>query len=228
MPPSFFRTINLILVMTVLIALTIVGIRAYKNEKNLSNTPGVSSKEISQEKNNKERKTYKDDQYGFSFEYPAIWLLNDELASTLAEGIVNLISPENKKSAEESLKKVSEGEYYYVDFVVDQCEAFDTNCLGVGNPGKSYKNIEEFLADVEGNSDYERINNMRTVNMGGLKGYGVLIGGLGIHFAVMVEHNNNVFTLHFPSTESSIDLDTRTVSLSPEQQHILSSFRFTR
>lgn len=215
--------------MSVLIALTIVGIRAYKNEKKASNTPDVSNKEISQEKANKDRKTYKNDQYGFSFEYPASWLLNDELASTLAGGIVNLISPENKKSAEESLKKIiSEGEYYYVDFVVDQCEAFDTNCLGAGNPEKSYKNIEEFLADVEGNSDYERSNNMRTVNTGGLKGSGVLIGGLSIHFAVMVEHNNSVFTLYFPSTESSIDLNKRTVSLNPEQQHILSSFKFTR
>jgi len=171
-------------------------------------------------------KIYKNDKYGFTFEYPKGWLLEEKNMSYGDEiEIFTVISPEHDKQFEEDSKKeFFEGGYYYNDFGVSYCKNINTDCATGGDGKTSYSNIEEFLIAEERSSIIlkERSKILPYVNIGDLQGYGVIRIGLGANYEVMVEHNG-IYLLDFPSSEGA-----ENYKLTPEQQHILSSFRFTR
>jgi len=167
-------------------------------------------------------KTYKNDQYGALFEYPKDWILSEENVQ-YEDGIeiLSVISPEHSKQLDENSKReIFEGGYYYKDFAVSWCKSINTDCARGGNWDgmRTYEDIEDLLTDS--NSFKQRSNIMADVNIGGLKGYGVISGGLGANYEVMVEYNG-IWLLGFPN----VDVDQK---LSSEQQHILSSFKFTK
>ncbi len=173
-------------------------------------------------------KIYKNDKYGFTFEYPEDWLLAEKnmLYGDQVE-MVTIISPEHDKQFEEdSRKELFEGGYYYNDFSVSYCKNINTDCARGGDGKTSYSSIGDFLAAEEQSpvALKARSKILPNVSIGDLQGYGVVSIGLGANYEVMVEHNG-IYLLDFPSS----DLEgAENYQLTPEQQHILSSFRFTR
>lgn len=211
-----------VMVIVVAIILLAGGAFAYKTwqgrqlaQQSVQNQPATQDETVNW-------KTYKNDKYGLSFEYPKDWLLNDrEVSDENGAEIVSLISPEGERGLEEDSKKeFFEGGYYYKDFAVSYCKSINTECTTGGSwiGERVYNGIEDLLSDE--NSFKQRSNFMPSVDIGGLKGYGVISSGFYANYEIMVEHNG-IFLLDLPN----VDTDT---ALSQKQQHILSSFRFTR
>ena len=158
-------------------------------------------------------KTYKNGEYGFEFKYPSNWILNNQKYTTNA---VSVISPENDLLA----KKTFEGSYYYINFSVNICDRQSVNCLMGGTyVDMKNKTILDFLNDQTPYRSYQKSSSMPEVNVDGVKGYGIIAGGFGANYEIILERNNKIYVIDFPSSENELTL---------EQKIILSTFKFTK
>jgi len=180
----------------------------YQNQNEVQNNqPQVASDEMS------DWKTYRNEEYGFEFKYPPNWILDDQKFDGDAIGV---ISPENDFLA----RKTFEGSYYYTNFSVHACDRLNQNCLMGGTyVNMKNKTILDFLNDPSPYKSYEKSSFMPEVNIDGIKGYGIIAGGFGANYEIILERDNRIYIIDFPSSEKE---------LTAEQKEILSTFKFIK
>lgn len=158
-------------------------------------------------------KTYRNDEYEFEFKYPKDWILNNQ---KVGSRIVSIISPENESLA----KKEYEGTYYFIDFAVSVCDKFKDSCpMGGTWVDMKNKSIIDFLNDKSPYKSYQKSSFMSEVIVDGMQGYGIIAGGLGANYEIILEKNSEIYSIDFPSSEKELTL---------EQKTMLSTFKFTR
>jgi hypothetical protein len=150
---------------------------------------------------------YVNEKEGFSFSYPRTWIIEQGVADGI---IVTLADRAGRLAISGGL-----GDY---DFTVTKCTSINTECATDGEwiGKRQYKNIADFFTDKM--SAKQPSQTKPTVTVGGLTGYGVIRGGAGNNYEIMIEHNGEIFLLDFSSSEGD--------KLTPEYNQIISSFKF--
>ena len=158
-------------------------------------------------------KTYKSEEYGFTFKYPKDWIIENR---TTRGEIVRIISPENKKVLSEG----REIESYAYNLSVSYWKSMNEEVARGGEwVGQwTYKDLEDYLTDSM--SLKKKVS--QTI-VDGKTAYYVNVGGYGSHLAIMLE-NNGVYELDFNSTDPSAGETSATGS----EATILSTFKFTK
>ena len=223
------KILSLPLAIIALVIIVIVGIylalvvRQTKQEEELTQTPitssdqsnsslpsNTSSSSPSDETANWQ--TYKNEKYGFEFQYPQDWKFRKATTSEVAYGkIVYLQSSETIKGLENN--KIDPG--YSYDLTVSYWKDINNEYARGGTVAnqKVYQNLNDFLNDQD--TMKQKISE---TTLNGQKAYAVLIGGSGSNYGVMTE-KNGIYELSF---ETAWDLSKMT----DEQKQILSAFKF--
>lgn len=156
-------------------------------------------------------KTYTSSQYGFSFQYPKSWTLNDKMdigdANFVAIGVYSPeVAASIKKLQEE--KAATEGPAYEFTFYY-----YPTLADADSNSPKKYTNLSDLA------NDQMLYTSPAETTLDGEKAYGATGIGLYTTYDVMALNNNHLYKLSFSNTESK-DKMTDT------QKQILASFKF--
>ena len=154
-------------------------------------------------------KTYTNDEYGFSFKYPADW--------TKREGSngVQVNSPENeqvRKDVEASELEYSDG---YTDDVIVSFKTFNEYIEGIGQDVNS---LDELIPQEE---EINQISNPEKTTWGGREAWGYTAAGMGAYYEIVTNNNGSVISLYFGNRESKDELTN-------SDNQILSTFEFTK
>lgn len=155
-------------------------------------------------------KTYTNTKYGFSFKYPKDWVIEEEpvkkqgILIWSAEGYAQLEEGRNNDYGRSYIPEVF---INYYDNILVEPENVSSN-MGA-------KTLDEYVVK---NID---IVNEEKIDFASQKAYAAQWGGMGISYAILAEHNQNIIELRFNADGDGSDL-------SLGQKKIISSFQFTK
>ncbi len=179
-------------------------------------------------------KKYTDEKEGYSFLYPNDWVPNKYFLETN----MGFSTKENLKLSEAA----HEWGGKYVDFSITVCENINTKCaLGVSTTTK-YKNLATQI-ETQRNKSHRMFSDdnygFKTITkpdislqINGVTGYGLDVGGAYGTFEVIVENpkNGKIYLLGIPNAYEYCGYDYECKNnpprLSPEQKAIIESFKF--
>lgn len=156
--------------------------------------------------------TYKNERFGFSFEYPNTYLniVNDFDKET---GYILSIMGFNGE-ARSLMDKPNPG--YFTQVTVSYWDDINNEYLKGGTwvNQKKYSDFEDFLSD----SEHTFITKKRMITIDGKKAYILSMPGEGAYDAIMLEHNGGYLRIAFPNDVYPIDDSVK--------KRFLSSFHF--
>lgn len=155
---------------------------------------------------NNSLKTYTNDKYGFSFQYPSDWVLTENSD----DKIVYLRSPETKILLDQG--KVDPA--YSIDFSVVFGQNVNSESIKGGDT-TNYKNLNDLLTSK--NSDIQKVGEIAIDNH---QAYEISSGGQGLSYGIMIEYKG-IYLLLFSTAWDKTKLNS-------DQKQILSSFKFTK
>jgi hypothetical protein len=219
--PQFGKVIIVVLISVVVFAI-IIGYILRKNNFDSPDAPVAEtaiiensittvSPDASATTNTASWKTYTNDTYGFSFQYPSNWT-----EKTLAESAQVIVS------SADTTDLVDKGELhsaYANNLVITRYPSINEDNARGGSSiymKESYANLKEYVSDQNA---LKRKTGETVID--GKTAYEVGIIGYGANFGIMLEKENNIYEFSFERKASRSEL-------SNEENLILSSFKFTK
>lgn len=223
-----------VLVVTIVIAIALVAVAWwYKTEREKTNTNTVqtNTNTVTNKATNTgtnananintntvademaDWKTYTNEAYSFSFKYPTDWKLEEPSQAEMVNGVVvSLRSPATEELLQE--EKIDLG--YSYDLVV----SFWSNIKNESARGGSWEGQRNYTDLADYFTDKNAVKHKTgEITVNGQTAYEVSIGGAGLNYGVMIEHNG-IYQLSFETTWDKS-------KFSSIGSQILSTFQFT-
>jgi hypothetical protein len=199
-----------------LAVILIVGIVWYGKNKGQQAVDNQKNPLVNQEKQNVDnnqsqsdtniinnRKTYKNDKYGFEMKYPSNWKMSENSGNNSDPSVVSFISPETQKLIEQKrIQTNCDLSVYYYNSIADEPE-----------------NDNELATIKEMIDNNQLITKIGTTKLGDKEAIDVVWGGYGAYYTILSENKGHLYKVFF------CDKDSKD-KLTAIDKNILDSFRF--
>ncbi len=211
---------NVVLVLVIFLVVGVIGYFAFvkKSAPTAQQTPTpVQTETVSPtpipEDGTVNWKTYSNSKYNFSLKYPDGWAIEESSRADTIGRVISLRSPEIAQLLQE--RKIDSGYSYnlIISFWPDINNEYARGGSWIGQ--RNYTSLVDYFTDK--NALKRKTGN---INVAGQNAYEVSIGGAGLNYGVMIEHNG-IYELSF---ETAWDKS----KLGPVEKQILSTFQFSR
>lgn len=150
--------------------------------------------------------TYRNEEYGFEFQYPKGWKLRPQEQDIIA---FHLVSPETEAKLKEF------GEYPSADIMIAHYKS--VACMQI-----DCKNERTNLFDeMQFQKTSGIIDSVKSVSINGINGYEARNLGMSVYYTLYLEGSSGIYEILF-------NLKSDRESLSSDEEHFLSTFRLTR